>query len=1001
MNFVMNRWLRAVRNLFPRPSRPLARRTRRQWRLEHLEDRLTPSPVITTLAGNGSMGYGGDNGPAAAAMLYTPSDVAVDSSGDVFIADTYNNRIREIVKSTGNIITVAGTGNPFYNGDNIPATVANLYYPHGIAVDASGNLFIADTNNNRIREVVKSTGAIITVAGTGAAGYSGDNGPATAAQINAPWGVALDGNGNVYFTDQGNNRVREIKTNGVIVTIAGTGTAGFSGDDGAATAPWSTSPAPSPSIPWATSFSPTRSTIASAKSARTGSSSPSPAPARWATTATASRPRWPTSTPPTGWPWTARQRLHRRFQRRTHPHGVEIVRRDLYLGRQRRGRLRRRQRAGDCRRAVLSQRPGGGRQRQPLRCRRLQLPRPRGPLRRHPFLGAPSTTAWTVNQTGFSSTLPILGGTAPYSGLSATGLPPGVFAGVNGSNILLTGTPTSTGTFSVNLGVSDANGFRTTRAFSFTVNVTPSLGALTPAQGTAGVSYPGAIPVNGGTSPFTITTSANLPPGLTAVVSGSSVGLSGIPTTTGVYNNIQLKIIDASGATASGVFSLTINAPAPGSILTVAGTGSYGYSGDGGPANKATLGEPYATAVDSAGDIFIADTYNNRIREIVKATGNIITVAGTGTPGFSGDGGTATSAKLYYPTGVAVDSAGNLFIDDWYNYRIREVVKATGNIITIAGNGATTSSGDGGPATSAGLANPWALAIDSSDNVYIADRTSNRIREVNHATGIITTVAGNGTSGSIGDGGPATAAELSSPDGVAVDAAGNIYIADTNNNRIREVVKATGNIITFAGNGTAGYSGDNGPAVSAKLNSPRAVSVDAAGDLFIADTFNYRIREVSAATGNIVTVAGNGTSGYSGDGGPAVSAKLGSPYGMAIDSSGDLFYADYSDYVVREVLASSGPVLGALTSTSWTANHPGFSATSAITGGRAPYSGLSVTGLPAGLTASLNGGTITLSGTPTTAGTFANIAVSVHDANGLIGSRTFSITVNAAPTLAR
>ena len=606
-----------------------------------------------------------------------------------------------------------------------------------------------------------------------------------------------------------------------------------------------------------------------------------------------------------------------------------------------------------------------------------------------------------MNQPGFSGSINITGGTAPYSNLSATGLPPGLTAALNGSTITLSGTPASAGTYSnVTLGIQDAGGNHASRSFTFTVNAAPTFGALLPATWTAGMSgYSGSIQISGGTTPITFSAQANLPPGLNAYVSGTKVYFSGIPTTPGNYGNAQVTVRDASGATATVTFALTITPPAPGSILTVAGTGTGGYNGDGGPADLAMLNNPRSTAVDAAGDVFIADFINSRVREIVKATGDIVTVAGTGTTGYSGDGGPATSATLSEPSGVAVDASGNLFIADTYNYRIREVVKATGNIITIAGNGSTTDSGDGGPATSAGISGPWGVAVDASGNVYIADYSGQRIREVVKATGNIITVAGNGTGGYSGDGGPATSAELSGPDGVAVDAAGNLFIADSNNQRIREVVKATGIIITFAGTGAAGYSGDNGPATAAMLHSPTGVAVDASGNVYIADAQNNRVREVVAATGNIITVAGSGTFGYAGDGGPATSAKLGSVYGLAVDQGGDLFLADTTNNAVREVLASSSPVLGNLTNATWTANQPGFSATSAITGGAAPYSGLTATGLPAGLTASLSGSTITLSGTPTTAGTFANIAVSVHDANGLIGSRTFSITVNAAPTL--
>ena len=247
------------------------------------------------------------------------------------------------------------------------------------------------------------------------------------------------------------------------------------------------------------------------------------------------------------------------------------------------------------------------------------------------------------------------------------------------------------------------------------------------------------------------------------------------------------------------------------------------------------------------------------IREVVKATGDIITVAGNGTAGYSGDNGPATAAELDSPRGVAVDSAGDLFIADNGNNVVREVVKATGDIITVAGNGTAGYSGDNGPATAAELNGPNGVAVDSAGDLFIADTDNNAVREVVKATGDIITVAGNGTAGYSGDDGPATAAELDNPIGVAVDSAGDLFIADSGNNVVREVVKATGDIITVAGNGTAGYSGDNGPATAAELDGPGRVAVDSAGDLFIADTGNNVVREVTPAV--TVTIGPGGPIG--------------------------------------------------------------------------------------------------------------------------------------------
>ena len=340
-----------------------------------------------------------------------------------------------------------------------------------------------------------------------------------------------------------------------------------------------------------------------------------------------------------------------------------------------------------------------------------------------------------------------------------------------------------------------------------------------------------------------------------------------------------------------------------GIITTIAGTWGNGFRGDGGPAVAALLRHPRDMALDGAGNLYIADAGNFRIRR-VDAAGIITTVAGIGESRYGGDGGPAVEAPLYFPSAVEVDGAGDLYIADSGNFRIRRV-DAAGIITTVAGTGQGFYEGglggyggDGGPAVEARMHNPNDLDFDGVGNLYIADDWNHRIRRVDTA-GIITTIAGIGEGGSRGDGGPAVEAGVSAPEDVAVDGAGNLYIADSGNHRIRRVDTA-GTITTVAGNGEEGFSGDGGQAVAAMLKRPTGVAVDRAGNLYIADFRNHRVRRVNAA-GIITTIAGTGEGGFSGDNGPAVEASLHYPFFVAVDGPGNLYISDSGNRRIRRV----------------------------------------------------------------------------------------------------
>ena len=644
----------------------------------------------SVVAGNGSAGFtqqsrwSQSGTKAAKTQLNYPNSVTIDSSGNLFIADTRNQMVRK-VDTSGTISTVAGNGRsdasgnglgcPFpqlpdqcgtFLGDGTTGLVASLNKPSGVAVGSDGSVYIADTNDNRIRKV-DANGLVSTIAGTGGPSFSGDGGPATAAALKQPWGLALSGT-SLFVADTGNNRIRVIDLNtGVISTVAGNGSASSSGDGG-----------------------------------------------------------------------------------------------------------------------------------------------------------------------------------------SATG---------------------------------------------------------------AGINFPAAVAVDGAGNVIIAETKGH-----------------------------KIRRVDSTGT-----------------ISTLAGTGTSGFSGDGGSASSSLLSDPYGVAVTSAGDVLIADTWNDRIRKVSGGTittvvgpipgvfccnddgvagtnantsapgdavsfggnvyftdtahnrvvrinpdGTVLTIAGVNIPGFSGDGGPATSAKLNLPQGIAADSAGNLFISDTANHRIRKISTA-GVITTVGGTGVKGYTGDGGAATSAQLGDPYGIAVDGAGNVYFADAGNDRIRKIDSG-GTISTVAGSGivgagSRGMSGDGGPATSAHLNNPRGIAVDSAGNLFIADTRNSKIRKVNTA-GIISTFAGKGPlpctsltcdqGAYLGDDGAATDAYLNNPWDVAVDPSGNVWIADTSNSAVRKVD--TTGTITSAGGGF--------PLLGGSQSSPQGVGADASGDVYVADTGSDTILKISAT-------------------------------------------------------------------------------------------------
>jgi uncharacterized protein (TIGR03437 family) len=546
--------------------------------------------VLTCVAGTGIPGFAGDNGPATSALLNNPTAVALDSAGNLYIADANNSRIR-VVSPAGVIATFAGNGVAGYGGDNGPAAAAQFNWPADLALSPSGDLYVADFYNQAVRKI--SNGVVTTVAGSGSYGFGGDGAAATSAMLAGPAGIALDASGTLYIADVFNNRVRTVQ-NGIIATIAGNGTAGFGGDKAAA---------------------------ASA------------------------------------------------------------------------------------------------------------------------MLNMPSGV--TVDSTG-------------------------------------------------RLYIADYGNSRIRMV---------SAGIVTTVAGNGTAAY-------NGNNVAAVTASLAAP---------------------------QHVAMDSTGFLYIGD-GTWVRKVANGVIVTLAGGGAP--VGESGPAASAQLLSPQGLATDSAGNVYIADSGTARV---LKVSGGILSrVAGGGLS--TGDNVPATGAQLTMPAGVAVDSSGILYIVDTQAARVRKV--SNGVITTAAGGG--SSLGDNGPPTSAQLSEPQAVAVDSRGNLYIAD--AERVRLV--SGGIIATVAGNGAAGYQGDGGVATAAMISGPSGVAVDTAGELFIADSGNNRVRQVT--AGIIATVAGNGTYGFTGANGSPTSATLGTPSSVAVDASGNLYIADA--YRVLKISG--GKIAPIAG-------------------------------------------------------------------------------------------------------------------------------------------------
>ena len=921
--------------------------------------------VITTIAGTGEAGFAGEGTAATTARFTQPDGLIVDRDGNLIIADPFNHRIRKLDQRSGIITTVAGTGEAGFSGDGGLATAAQLNGPFGISLDRNGVLYIADTENHRIRRVDPATSRISTVAGNGVWDFAGDGGPATGASFARPHLVVADGDSAVLIGDSFNFRIRQLNLrSGIIRTIAGIGLRGSGGDGGRATDAAITYMGGIVVLPNGDVLV---SSLAEHRirriDRRTGMIHPVAGTGRWSFDGDG-KPALETS-------------LHLPLAMVAEPDG-SVLFTDMWNGRVRRIDARTRVVSTVAGSAESPRTPAGGWHfhyhrdslravlDQPVRyelarasdvgvTRGVRYRSPGSSFNRFDVYAPPATAARVLpavvlvpGRNDAEVRLKDTGGFASWGRLIAA----------SGLVAIVTDHSLGTRARSVDAASDDvAAALDYVRRNAVALNVdtsrvcvmafssgAPLLTRVLSAGGTnvscVAAYYPHLDLTRNDASGWLLETSETRQRHSFASVLGASPvptllvragreqpavnePLDALSRNIGRRDGVvilehpdgQSGFERARGDSTTSVvvrgtlcfLQRSMRAAETQCVTTPARASSADTIGDGGPATEAFLDRPVSLALDTDGTLYVSEQRSHRVRRVDGRTGVITTVLGTGVAGSSGDGGPATHAQVNYPK-ITLDRRGNLYVGEVNGYRIRRVDARTGLVITVAGTGEQGFSGDGGRATEAKISRPFGLVVDDSGHLYFTDTEVNRIRRVDAHTGIITTVAGTGRYAFAGDGEVATSASLARPHVLTLDRQGNLVIGDSFNQRIRRIDRRTQIITTIAGAGFRGTSGDNGPATGATFVYFGGLAYDTAANLLVSGIGDHRVRRIDAGTNVIRPFAGTGRWESSGDGGQAREASFHPALELAVNARNDVFVVDAYGGRVRKIDGRTGTV---------------------------------------------------------------------------------------------